>query len=315
MDSENLTEEQREQLDKDYALVERFIETRRVERNNSPHTLRSYRSCLRAFCRWCTDNKKDFSSLSHNQLRLYLGYLDKAGYTRRTINLHLSSLRAFYQWLTLEGYSKANPADLLKGPKIARTLPHVIGHEDMERLLNAFIPADGGSPSAVDERNTALLELLYACGLRVAEASGLTLDRLDLQARLVRVIGKGDKERIVPIHDRAVHLLDHYCRFARPSLESKKSSSYVFLSTRGNKMNTNAIREVFKEALRRAGLDESLSPHALRHSFATDLLAGGVDLRSVQEMLGHASLSTTQIYTHLTPEHLKTVHHQAHPRG
>lgn len=315
MDSEKLSTRQRDQLDKNYALVDRFIEIRRVERNNSPHTLRNYRNCLRAFCCWCAEKNKDLFLLSHNQLRLYFGNLDKAGYTRRTINLHLSSLRAFYQWLTLEGFVKTNPAELLTSPKLARTLPHVIGHEDMERLLCSFLPTDGKESSPVEMRNTALLELLYACGLRVAEASDLTLDRLDLSSSLVRVIGKGDKERMVPLHDRAVQLLDHYCTFARPALANKNSLNFVFLSSRGNKMSTNAIREMFKKALRRAGLDESLSPHAMRHTFATDLLSGGADLRSVQEMLGHASLSTTQIYTHLAPEHLKTVHHQTHPRG
>lgn len=337
MDLENLTPQQREELQKGYDLIDGFVEMRRVERNNSPHTLHGYRTNLQAFIRWCVDQHKNPLTLKHNQLRLYMGYLDRAGYARRTINTHLSALRAFYQWLNLEGVCDTNPAELIQGPKLPQTLPRVIGHDDMERLLNAFMPDNKGNtnnegntnedstnedntnesdqPSAVDLRNTALLELLYACGLRVAEVSTLTLDRLDLRAALVRVIGKGDKERMVPLHDRAVVLLEQYCTLVRPQLANPSSPAYVFLSTRGNQMNTNAIRLVFKEALRRAGLDESLTPHVMRHTFATDLLAGGVDMRSVQEMLGHASLSTTQIYTHLTPDHLKTVHHQTHPRG
>ena len=164
-------------------------------------------------------------------------------------------------------------------------------------------------------RNQALLELLYAAGIRVSEASSLQMSGIDYTQGLVRVMGKGSKERVIPIHQKACDLLRHYIHDARPLLLGNTSSSYVFLSSRGNPLSTNTIRRVFKEALHQAGLDESLSPHAVRHSFATDLLSGGADLRSVQEMLGHASLSTTQIYTHLSPDRLKAVHHQSHPRG
>ncbi len=164
-------------------------------------------------------------------------------------------------------------------------------------------------------RNEALLELLYAAGLRVSEASSLQLSGLDLQQGFVRVMGKGSKERLVPLHQKACEVLTEYLQHSRPILRKHPNNPYVFLSVRGNKLSTNTIRTVFKEKLKETGLDESLSPHALRHSFATDLLSGGADLRSVQEMLGHASLSTTQIYTHLTSDHLKEVHRTSHPRG
>ena len=164
-------------------------------------------------------------------------------------------------------------------------------------------------------RNEALLELLYAAGLRVSEASSLLLSGLDLQQGFVRVMGKGSKERLVPLHQKACEALTEYLQYGRPLLRKHPDNSYVFLSVRGNKLSTNTIRSIFKERLHEVGLDESLSPHALRHSFATDLLSGGADLRSVQEMLGHASLSTTQIYTHLTSDHLKEVHRTSHPRG
>ena len=164
-------------------------------------------------------------------------------------------------------------------------------------------------------RDDALLELLYAAGLRVSEVSSLELARLDLNQGFVRVMGKGSKERLVPLHQKACQVLENYVLHARPVLKRDSESSYVFLSVHGRPLSTNTIRTVFKKKLHEAGLDESLSPHAMRHSFATDLLSGGADLRSVQEMLGHSSLSTTQIYTHLTSEHLKEVHHQSHPRG
>lgn len=173
--------------------------------------------------------------------------------------------------------------------------------------------------AALEIRNQALLELLYAAGLRVSEASSLSLEGLDTKRGFVRVMGKGSKERLVPLHEKACEILEEYLRIARPILAKKSkhsnSSSFVFLSARGNQLSTNTIRAVFKEKLHESGLDESLSPHAMRHSFATDLLSGGADLRSVQEMLGHASLSTTQIYTHLTSDHLKQVHQASHPRG
>lgn len=168
---------------------------------------------------------------------------------------------------------------------------------------------------ALDLRNEAVLELLYATGLRVSEASSLSVSGLDLNQGLVRVMGKGSKERLVPVHRRACEVIRRYLEEGRPILLGHADVSNVFLSSKGNALSANTIRQIFKKGLHEAGLDESLSPHALRHSFATDLLSGGAGLRSVQEMLGHASLSTTQIYTHLTSEHLKDVHRKAHPRG
>ena len=161
----------------------------------------------------------------------------------------------------------------------------------------------------------ALLEFLYACGARVSEASGLLAANVDFGSGQVKVFGKGSKERIVPLHDMAVSSMRAYATWARPLILRDRTCDYFFVSTRGNRMGTDAIRKMFKDALRQAGLDESLSPHDMRHTFATDLLDGGADLRSVQEMLGHASLSTTQIYTHLSPGRLKQVHARTHPRG
>ena len=164
-------------------------------------------------------------------------------------------------------------------------------------------------------RDQALLEFLYACGARISEASGLHSDCVDFDQCQVKVFGKGGKERIIPLHDLCIETMKRYFYDYRPVLLRDKSSPYFFVSTRGNQMGTDAMRKMFKETVREAGLDDSLSPHDMRHTFATDLLAGGADLRSVQEMLGHSSLSTTQIYTHLTPARLKQVHRLAHPRG
>lgn len=199
----------------------------------------------------------------------------------------------------------ADPACLLQGPKQPKSLPHVIRPADMARLLSVYGKRDAQgnerAQSPTDLRNQALLEFLYACGARVSEASGLKVGNVDFASGQVKVFGKGSKDRIIPLHDLAVSSLRAYLTAGRPRILDGKQSEYVFVSTRGNRMTTDAIRKVFKAALREAGLDETLSPHDMRHTFATDLLDGGADLRSVQEMLGHASLSTTQIYTHLSP--------------
>ena len=213
--------------------------------------------------------------------------------------------------LVIEDKCQSNPAAILQGPKQSKILPRVIAPRDMEHLLDGAKDANktqSKTQQALKEalilRDDALLELLYAAGLR-----------LDLNPGFVRVMGKGSKERLVPLHQKACQVLENYVLHARPVLKRDSESSYVFLSVHGRPLSTNTIRTVFKKKVHEAGLDESLSPHAMRHSFATDLLSGGADLRSVQEMLGHSSLSTTQIYTHLTSEHLKEVHHQSHPRG
>lgn len=297
-------------------LLAGFCDSLAAEKNFSKHTVRSYRTDVCAYLVWCQHAELEPLAINHRQVRRYLAYLDQAGYKRSTVNRHLSAVKGFYRWLVISEQLETSPADVLQGPKRGKPLPRVIQQKDMERLLSVCV--DGKDPADVtaeDIRNQALLELLYACGLRVSEASGLLVDRVDLRHGLVRVMGKGSKERIVPMHATACRAMQRYLQEARPELLGDKDSPNVFVTSRGVQMSTNAIRTVFKRALREAGLDESLSPHAVRHSFATDLLSGGADLRSVQEMLGHSSLSTTQVYTHLTADHLQKAHHQAHPRG
>ena len=189
----------------------------------------------------------------------------------------------------------------------------------MAALLSVWGPTDeDGAPreqTPQQMRDAALLEFLFSCGARVSEASGLKLEWVNFREREVKVFGKRAKERIVPLSRGGADAMEAYLRKARPRLLGDKDSEFFFVSNRGNQMKPDGIRKMFKRALAEAGLDQSLSPHALRHSFATDLLEGGADLRSVQDMLGHASLSTTQIYTHVTPEHLKRIHSLAHPRA
>lgn len=301
------------------SAIESFCEDLCVERNASAHTVRAYRIDLLDYARWAQRTRVDALSATHRQLRLYLGELDRAQYSRTTINRRLSALRGFFRWLNLTGRSEVDPASALQGPKQPQSLPHVIRAADMAKLLSVFGKRDAaGNPreqTPVDMRNQALLEFLYACGARVSEASGLLACDVDFASGQVKVFGKGAKERIIPLHDLAISSMRAYAAVARPKILGERASEFFFVSTRGNRMTTDAIRKMFKEALGRAGLPATLSPHDMRHTFATDLLDGGADLRSVQEMLGHASLSTTQIYTHLSPARLKQVHAAAHPRS
>ena len=300
-------------------LVDGFIESLKVSKAVSPHTEKSYRSDLEAFMRWCDRNDVDPMRANHRQLRAYLGELDAAQYARSTINRHLSALHGFYGWMSMQGIVENDPSSVLSGPKLSRHLPHVLKADEMDRLLAVHGPVDAaGEPreqTPADVRDQAILELFYACGARISEVAGLDVTDVDFSSQLVRLFGKGSKERIVPLHDLCVSTLRAYLRDARPVLLGSKASERLFISTRGNPMSADAIRAMFKRTVRAAGLDENLSPHDMRHTFATDLLDGDADLRSVQEMLGHASLSTTQIYTHLSTARLKEAHSQAHPRA
>ena len=282
-----------------------------VERNSSQHTVRNYRLDLLDFGRWAARSSVNPLCATRRDMRSYLGDLDYAQYSRRTVNRRLSSIRSFFRWLAAEGLVESNPTDVVSGPKLARSLPRTIPPADMARLLSVW----RGSDKPADMRNRAILEFLYACGARISETSGLLVDNVDFDTAQVRVFGKGSKERIVPLHELAIASMRDYLFNARPALLAGKESPYFFVSTRGNQMSPDALRKMFKQSLLAAGLDQTLSPHDMRHTFATDLVEGGADLRSVQEMLGHSSLSTTQIYTHVSISHLKEEHRRTLPRG
>ena len=285
----------------------------------SAHTVRAYREDMEAYLRWAQRAGVDPLVPTYRQLRRYLAELDQVRYARTTIKRHLSSLRTFFRWACVTGLAPADPASVLSAPKVDRRLPKVVSDGDVERLLAVYGPTDAdGAPreqTAAQMRDAALLEFLFSCGARVSEASGLLLSWVNFPEREVKVFGKRAKERIVPLSRRGAEAMARYLEKARPELLGDRQSDYFFVSNRGNQMKPDGIRKMFKRALAAAGLDESLSPHALRHSFATDLLEGGADLRSVQDMLGLESLTTTEIYTHVTPERLKEIHGLAHPRA
>jgi len=291
-------------------LVDRFLRHLEVERGVSPNTVRAYAADLSRYLEWAERSHVDPITLSHRQMRSYLAELDRAHYARRTIARRLSSIRTFFAFLHTEGLVSSDPAAVLATPKIPARLPKVLPAESVTALLDA---PDASTPAGLRDR--AVLEVLYATGARVSEVSSLELGDVDLAQGQVKLMGKGSKERIVPLHRLAIDSVRTYLRDARPVLRSDASGELLFLSARGRQYSSDAIRRMFKRHLAAVGATSSLSPHALRHTFATHLLDSGADLRTVQELLGHVALSTTQIYTHLSTQRLQDVHRTAHPRA
>ena len=293
------------------AYARDFLRYLELQRGCSAHTVRAYAADLYSYLDWAARSGLDPLAVTHRSFRRYLAELDQAGYTRRTVGRRLSAVRSFYKHLNAEGACQVNPAAAAATPKAGRSLPRRTAASDVERLLGQF----DGLDDPVELRDAAFLELLYACGARISEAAGTAVADIDFEEGSVRLFGKGSKERIVPLHDQALQRLRRYIERGRPALLRGRASSALFISTRGNDMSAASLRTVFKKRAAQAGLDPSLHPHDMRHSFATDLLEGGADLRSVQEMLGHASLSTTQVYTHLSLERMRDTLKQAHPRS
>ncbi len=292
------------------ALVDRFLAHLEVERGASPNTVRAYSADLARYLEWAERQGVDPLTLTHRQMRGYLAELDRAGYARRTVARRLSAVRSFFAYLVTEGLATSDPSSVLATPKIPTRLPKVVQGDELQALLDA---PDPKTPAGLRDR--AVLELLYATGARVSEVSGLRLADLDLAQGQVALMGKGSKERLVPVYPAATARIRAYLSEARPRLAKPESQDWVFLSTRGGRLSEDAVRRLFKRYLGQVGGASSLTPHAVRHTFATHLLESGADLRTVQELLGHVALSTTQIYTHLSMKRLQDVHRSAHPRA
>jgi integrase/recombinase XerC len=271
-------------------------------------TLRAYRTDLRQFDRWLTAAGAPLERVDAPQVRRYAAYLGTMRYAPATAARKLSAVRGAFAWLHERGRIPRDPAAVVPGPKQPRTLPATFSASEMERLLDRE-----SAPGPLALRDRALLELLYGCGLRASEACGLRLRDLDRGRDVVRVTGKGSKQRLVPLGGAAAEALGRYLEQARPQL-ARGDESHLFLSIRGRPLVASDVRRRLERELRREGLP-ARSPHALRHTFATHLLEGGADLRSIQEMLGHASVGTTQVYTHVSVRHLAAAHANAHPRA
>ncbi len=291
--------------------IEAFVTHLVDEKRRSPHTVDAYARDLTGFATWADDlGIAAPGEVELLVLRRYLGHLGERGYARATLQRRASTLRTFFRFLVRRGYVADDPAALLGSPKKGRTLPRVLRPEQVVALI---LHPDTSEPAG--QRDRALLELLYASGARVSEVCGLDVGGVDLQTRQVRVLGKGSKERIVPLGEPAVAALETYVRTGRPALlEGDRSQPALFVNASGGRLGTRDARTIVSRHARGAGVGH-VTPHTLRHSYATHLLEGGADLRAVQELLGHSSLATTQRYTHVTRGRLLEVYTSAHPRA
>lgn len=293
------------------AEIERFIRFLAIERGLSDNYQLSTRRSLETFANWAAKQQKpSIWDISPADLTEFLAWRKRSGLASASIKIEAIALRIFFRYLTSVRDLRDNPAEHLPIPRIEAYLPETLSAEDISRLIDA---ARGEGPLPVRDR--AILELLYASGLRVAELCGARLENLNTDEGFLRVIGKGNKARLVPFGSSARDALTNYLNNARPALVSKRSGGEVFLSVRGKKLTTQRIWQMVRHYAGVAGLPSELHPHMLRHSFATHLLAGGADLRIIQELLGHADISTTQIYTHVDSTRLRKIHKQFHPRA
>lgn len=294
----------------DRSLIEQFLDALWSEAGLSDNTLAAYRSDLQAVALWGRGRRRTLSALRRSDVLAYLDHCVAQGARPRTTARCLSSLRRFYRYLLREKVIQEDPTELVESPKLGRALPKSLSEEQVEALLAA-----PQLDSALGLRDRAMLETLYATGLRVSELVGLTVPQLNTGAGVLRVVGKGNKERMVPLGEEALDVLQRYLREARTELLRGQLNDVLFPSLRGSAMTRQAFWHLIKRYARAAGIRVALSPHTLRHAFATHLLNHGADLRMVQMLLGHADLSTTQIYTQVARERLKNLHARHHPRG
>lgn len=293
------------------SLLDRFLHYLIVEKGLSQNTIEAYGHNVHRFLNFLKDKKIDeIEELSRLDLRTFLHFLKKKGLSTRSIARNLISVRMFFRFLQQEGMIDLNPAESLELPKMDKILPEVLSLEEVERLLS-----QPNLQTPLGVRDRAMLEILYATGMRVSELIHLYTHQIQLEGGYVLLRGKGSKERIVPLGGEAIHWLKKYLMEFRPLLLKGKESPFLFTSRSGKPMSRQQFWKSIKAYGRKGGIQKRITPHVLRHSFASHLLERGADLRSVQMMLGHVDISTTQIYTHVTGERLKKVHQRYHPRG
>ena len=286
--------------------LETFMNYLRVEKNASLHTIKNYTIDLKAFEAFLAG--KDVDTVDHFTLRRYLADMRAKNFAKRTVARKLASLRSFFRFLYREGYIKQNPTTALSTPKLDKKLPVFLGVEKVAKLVES---PSGDTVGGLRDR--AILETLYSTGMRVSELVGMNLNKIDFISGVIKVFGKGQKERLTPIGEPAIAVMRKY-------LDNRdewpvKDKDAVFLNKAGRRLTDRSVRRIVDQYVAKCSIQEKISPHSLRHSFATHLLDRGADLRSVQELLGHANLSTTTIYTHVTAERLKAVYDKAHPRA
>jgi len=290
-------------------VFDKFIDYLTVERNASPYTIRNYKADLLGFFAFLGNQNIDaLDDVNKNTLRDYLYHLMEQGFARTSIARKLSAVRSLYRYLQREEMISNSPAATISSPKLDRRLPEFLGQQEAVALVEAPVPA---TPTGLRDRS--VLELLYASGLRVSELASLNINQVDLEGREIRVWGKGSKERVVLMGEPAAKALVNYISQGRPQLLQSARTQAVFLNQKGGRLTVRSIQSMVHEYAVNTGIDKRVHPHMVRHTFATHLLNGGADLRVVQELLGHASLSSTQIYTHVSKSQAKKVYLAAHP--
>jgi len=294
----------------DTALIEDWLDALWAERGLSRNTLAAYGADLRGFARWLRDRGLALERAGTAQVQDYLAERARTRASPRSSARLLSSLRSFYRFHLRNGTLGADPTALIQAPRLGRPLPGTLSESEVEALLGA---PDTDTPLGLRDR--AMLEVLYATGLRVSELTGLRMSQLNLRQGWVRITGKGNKERLVPLGEEAGHWLERFLRRARAVILAARPCEHVFPTARGGPLTRQAFWKIVKRHAAAAGIRRPISPHTLRHAFATHLLNHGADLRAVQMLLGHADLSTTQIYTHVARARLQALHREHHPRG
>jgi tyrosine recombinase XerC len=291
-------------------LLDRFLDYLKAVKGSSPYTIKNYGSDIGQFIEYCQRLGADrMDAITRPFLHSYMAWLDAEGYAKTSIARRVAGLRSFGDFLIEEGVVPANPFHAINAPKLPKRLPAYLTASEVEALLSI-----SDTSAVLGCRNQAILEVLYAAGLRVGELVSLDLRNVDLEAGLIRVIGKGDKERVVIMGQHAIVAVRDYLQNARPALMGEHTTA-LWLNHRGGRLSARGVAMLVSDLAKEAGVKTHVSPHVLRHSFATHMLDGGADLRVVQELLGHASLATTQIYTHVSRARARQVYEQAHPRA
>lgn len=291
--------------------IENFLDYLRVERAMSDHTVSSYAGDLFLYRDFLlVRNIASLESISRNDIRDFMARQKELNYEASSISRELSAIKVFHRFLLRERVLQDDVTTIIESPKLWKKIPDVLSAAEIENLILA---PDTKTKKGLRDR--AILELMYATGLRVSEVANLLLENVDFELEILKTSGKGKKERLVPLGDVALNFLDNYVQNIRPIILAGKECDFVFISSYRKNLSRQALWKIIKAYVLKAGIVKKVTPHTLRHSFATHLLEGGADLRSVQEMLGHASISTTQIYTHVSNTHLKEVHRKFHPRA
>ena len=297
--------------DSDRLVLDAFIDNIWIEKGLSKNTLESYRSDLEQFSNWLKTKDLSFSKTAKKDNLSYLSFLFKSGLGSKTVARKLSSLKSFFRYLVFKSIIQIDPSNDIETPKLLKSIPKSISEKEIEKLLDA-----PDEKTDIGLRDKTMIETLYSCGLRISELTNLELLNLNLRQGVIRVIGKGQKERLVPMGDQLISLLENYLVSSRKNFLKKKNSDFLFLSSRGQKMTRQSFWHRIKYYCINCGFEpEKISPHVLRHAFATHLLNNGADLRVVQLLLGHSDLNTTQIYTEVARQRLKRLHTEHHPRG